>query len=61
MDMDMNMGFSMFAFLPLLGMLINVLMIAGAVWFAIALIRSQKERNELLRRIVEKMDRKDLL
>ncbi|WJY28292.1 hypothetical protein [Sporosarcina trichiuri] len=61
MDMDMSTGLGVFALLPLLMMLVNLALIAGAVWFAIALIRSQKERNELLRRIAEKMDRKDLL
>lgn len=48
------MGISFFSILPLL--LIYVLPIAFIIWFTITIVKLQKEKNEILQTIADKLD-----
>lgn len=53
------MDSTLFALFPLLLMLIvYVVMIGFSIWFAITLIKSQKERNAILKEISYKLEAK---
>ncbi|WP_169778064.1 hypothetical protein [Lysinibacillus contaminans] len=48
------MGISFFSILPLL--LFYVLPIGFVIWFAFTIVRLQKEKNEILQSIADKLD-----
>lgn len=50
-------GFNMeIMILPLLMILINLAITVFAIWFCISLIKSQRERNKVLKEISNKLD-----
>jgi preprotein translocase subunit YajC len=50
----------MFTILPMLGLLFYLAIIVFIVWFAVTLIKSQRERNRILKEISDKLSPGDL-
>ncbi|NHM32083.1 hypothetical protein [Neobacillus terrae] len=50
-------GIGMISFLPILLMLVYLAVLGFIIWFAVTLIKSQKERNQILKEISTKLDR----
>lgn len=47
------------SFLPILLILVYLAVLGFVIWFAITLIKSQKERNQILKEMSTKLDRID--
>jgi len=45
------------SFLPILLILVYLAVLGFVIWFAITLIKSQKERNQILKEMSTKLDR----